>query len=35
MHDCYESSVKAAFRIIDLLQARGYEFVTVDTFIQP
>lgn len=35
MHDCYESSVKAAFRIIDLLQARGYEFVTVDALIQP
>lgn len=30
LHDCYDSSVKAALRIIDLLQAEGYEFVTVD-----
>lgn len=30
LHDCYDSSVKAAFRIIDLLQAEGFEFVTVD-----
>lgn len=30
LHDCYESSVKAALRIVDLLQAEGYEFVTVD-----
>lgn len=30
LHDCYESSVNAALRIIDLLQAEGYEFVTVD-----
>ena len=30
LHDCYDSSVKAALRIIDLLQPEGYEFVTVD-----
>jgi len=30
LHDCYDSSVKAALRIIDLLQAEGFEFVTVD-----
>lgn len=30
LHDCYDSSVKAALRIIDLLEAEGYEFVTVD-----
>ena len=30
LHDCYESSMKAALRIIDLLQAEGFEFVTVD-----
>lgn len=30
LHDCYDSSIKAALRIIDLLQAEGYEFVTVD-----
>ena len=31
LHDCYESSVNAALRIIDILQ--GYEFVTVDELI--
>lgn len=33
MHDSYDSTVKAALRIIDLLQAGGYEFVTVDELI--
>ncbi|MCI7812218.1 MAG: polysaccharide deacetylase family protein [Lachnospiraceae bacterium] len=33
LHDCYESSVQAAFQIIDQLQARGFEFVTVDELI--
>lgn len=33
LHDCYESSVKAALRIIDLLTEEGYEFVTVDQLI--
>ena len=33
LHDCYESSVQAALRIVDLLQAEGYEFVIVDEFI--
>ena len=33
MHDCYESSVNAALRIIDILQKEGYEFVTVDELI--
>lgn len=33
LHDCYESSVKAALRIIDLLTEEGYEFVTVDRLI--
>ena len=33
LHDCYESSVDAALRIIDLLQAQGYEFVTADELI--
>ncbi len=32
LHDCYLSSVKAALRIIDIMQAKGYEFVTVDEF---
>ena len=33
LHDCYESSVRAAIRIVDLLQAEGFEFVTVDELI--
>ncbi len=33
LHDCYDSSVKAALRIVDLLQAEGYEFVTVDELL--
>lgn len=30
LHDNYESSVKAALRIIDTLQEKGFEFVTVE-----
>lgn len=30
LHDCYDSSVDAALRIIDILQKKGFEFVTVD-----
>ena len=30
MHDEFKTSVKAAFRIIDNLTAKGYTFVTVD-----
>ncbi len=33
LHDCYKSSVDAALRIIDLLTAEGYEFVTADELI--
>ena len=33
LHDCYESSVEAALRIIDILQEEGYEFVTVDRLL--
>lgn len=33
MHDSYDTTVKAALRIIDLLQAEGYEFVTADELI--
>lgn len=33
LHDCYQSSVEAALRIIDLLKAEGFEFVTVDRLI--
>ena len=33
LHDVYDTSVEAAFRIIDALQAEGYEFVTADQFI--
>ena len=28
MHDIYASSVEAALRIVDILQEKGYEFVT-------
>lgn len=33
LHDIYQSSVDAAFAIIDCLQYMGYEFVTVDELI--
>ena len=33
MHDCYETSVEAAFQIIDVLQEKGYEFVTADRLL--
>ena len=33
LHDWYESSVEAALRIVDLLQAQGYEFVRADELI--
>lgn len=33
LHDCYLSSAKAALRIIDIMQAKGYEFVTVDELL--
>lgn len=33
LHDYYKSSVDAALRIVDLLEAEGYEFVTVDELI--
>ena len=33
LHDCYKSSVKAALRIIDILQKEGFEFVTVDELL--
>lgn len=33
MHDGYDSTVKAALRIIDELQKRGFEFVTVDELL--
>ncbi len=33
LHDCYKSSVRAALRIVDLLEAEGYQFVTVDELL--
>lgn len=33
LHDASESSVKAAFKIIDELEKEGYEFVTVDEIL--
>ena len=35
MHDGYATSVEAALKIVDDLQEKGYEFVTVDEFIVP
>lgn len=35
MHDGYETSVEAAFRIVDILLEAGYEFVTVDQMLIP
>ena len=32
-HDYYASSVEAALQTVDLLQKRGFEFVTVDELI--
>lgn len=33
MHDCYETSVEAALKIVDILQKKGFEFVTLDKII--
>lgn len=33
LHDCYQSSVQAALQIVDILQKRGFEFVTVDELL--
>lgn len=33
LHDEYETSVTAALRIIDILQEKGFEFVTVDEIL--
>ena len=33
MHDSYDSTVTAALQIVDILQAVGYEFVTVDEIL--
>lgn len=33
LHDCYDSSVDAALRIIDILQKKEFEFVTVEQLI--
>lgn len=33
LHDNYESSVQAALRIIDALQEKGFEFVTVEELL--
>lgn len=33
LHDCYDSSVDAALRIVDILKEEGFEFVTVDELI--
>lgn len=33
LHDCYESSVRSALQIIDILKEKGYEFVTVEQLL--
>lgn len=33
LHDCYDSSVDAALRIVDILKEEGFDFVTVDELI--
>lgn len=33
LHDCYESSVKAALQIVDILLERGFVFVTVEDLL--
>lgn len=33
MHDSYDSTVTAAFQVVDILKAEGYEFVTVDEIL--
>ena len=33
LHDCYQSSIDAAFASIDILEARGFEFVTVEEIL--
>ncbi len=33
LHDCYGTSVEAALEIIDILQEKGFEFVTVEQLI--
>ncbi len=35
LHDIYDSSVDAAIRIVDALQAQGYRFVTVEELLGP
>lgn len=33
MHDGYDTSVEAALKLVDILQGKGYEFVTVDRLL--
>ena len=33
LHDCYESSVRAALQIVDILTERGYDFFTLEEMI--
>lgn len=35
LHDIFDTSVEAALQIVDILSARGYEFVTVDEILFP
>ena len=33
MHDYYETSVTAALEVVDILQKRGFQFVTVEEIL--
>ena len=35
MHDYYETSVTAALEVVDILQKRGFQFVTVEEILDP
>lgn len=35
LHDIFDTSVRAAIRIVDALQKEGYEFVTVEELMFP
>ncbi|MDY6104158.1 MAG: peptidoglycan N-acetylglucosamine deacetylase, partial [Acetatifactor sp.] len=33
LHDCYDTTVEAAFQIVDELKEKGYLFVTVEELL--
>ena len=34
MHDIYPTTVEAALDFVDIMQSRGYEFVTVEELLE-